>query len=174
MADDGFVFHVDLTSIMLFASCLGESNRIYYDDEYAGKTPLGGVIAPPSFPTSASHWNPRAGLRGVRRIPARPESKVSESSEAEAGQAESKPQRGGGNLARVLHGEQRFQYHQPIRPGMKLRVTTRPGKSWSKEGKRGGTLDFRESVTEYRDENGELVCTGTSVGITTSKAVEND
>jgi hypothetical protein len=76
------------------------------------------------------------------------------------------------NLARVLHGEQRFEYHKPLRAGMTLTVTTRPGKTWTKEGKRGGSLRFSESVTEYRDEQGELVVTATSVGIVTEKAVE--
>jgi hypothetical protein len=55
---------------------------------------------------------------------------------------------------------------------MRLRVSTRPGGSWTKEGKRGGQLRFSETVTEYRDERGELVVTATSVGIVTEKAVE--
>ncbi len=73
---------------------------------------------------------------------------------------------------RVLHGEQRFEYHKPLRPGMTLTVTGRAGKTWEKEGRRGGTMRFSESVSEYRDEEGELVVTATSVGIVTSKAVE--
>jgi hypothetical protein len=72
----------------------------------------------------------------------------------------------------VLHGEQRFEYHEPLRPGMRLRVETRPGRSWEKEGRRGGTLRFSESVSEYRDESGRLVLTATSVGIVTGRAVE--
>ncbi len=164
MADD-FTFHVDLTSIMLFASAIGEENPIYYDEAYASETPLGGVIAPPTFPTAAQHWNPNHSLRGVRRIPKpaqKPEKR--ERSGGEGG--------GGGGLARVLHGEQRFQWHKPMRPGMRLTVSSRPGKTWEKQGRRGGTMRFSESVQEYRDEDGELVCTATSVGITTSRAVE--
>jgi acyl-coenzyme A thioesterase PaaI-like protein len=77
------------------------------------------------------------------------------------------------NIARVLHGEQRFEYFKPLRPGMKLTVTTKPGKTWSKEGKKGGTMKFSESVSEFRDENGELVVVATGVGIVTEKAVES-
>jgi hypothetical protein len=55
---------------------------------------------------------------------------------------------------------------------MKLTVTTRPGKTWTKEGKRGGSLRFSETVTELRDEKGELVVTTTSIGVLTEKAVE--
>lgn len=166
---DGYEFPVDRTSIMLFASALGETNRIYYDEEYAAKTPLGGVIAPPSFPIASAHWNPGYGLKGVRRIPAA--SEPAPTAAAEKGGRKSGG-RGGGSLARVLHGEQRFTWHKPMRPGMLLTVTSKRGKSWEKQGKRGGTMQFSESITEYRDEDGELVVTATSVGIQTSKAVE--
>jgi acyl dehydratase len=162
---DGHPFFVDRTGILLFASALGETNPIYYDDAHAKSTPLGGVIAPPTFAVSSAHWNPDYGLKGVRRIPA-PAPKPATPA------AEGKAKGGGGlNLARVLHGEQRFDYHQPLRPGMTLTVTTRPGKTWSKEGKRGGVMHFTESVAEYRDEKGELVVVATSVGILTEKAV---
>lgn len=162
MADD-YSFPVDLSAIMLFASSLGETNPIYYDEEYAKRTPLGHVIAPPSFPVAGSHWNPRYPLRGIRRIPAPRESTEKPSASRQGG---------GGSLARGLHGEQRFEYHQPMRPGMRLRVSTRPGKKWEKQGKRGGVMQLSETITEYRDEAGELVVTATSVGIVTGKAPE--
>jgi acyl dehydratase len=160
---DSFEFPVDLTSIMLFASAIGETNKIYYDEEYAAKTPLGGVIAPPSFPIAAAHWNPDYPLRGVRRIPEPPpRDPASGGGGSDAG----------GGLTRLLHGEQRFAWHKPMRPGMKLVVASRSGKSWSKEGRRGGTMNFSETISEYRDEGGELVCTATSVTIVTGKTVE--
>ncbi len=168
MADD-HDFHVDRTGILLFASALGETNPIYYDEAYAKTTPLGGVIAPPTFAISSAHWNPTFGLRGIRKIPA---PKAAPAAQPTGGGGGGSGGGGGGNLTRVLHGEQRFEYHQPIRPGMKLSVTTRPGKTWTKEGKRGGSLRFSESVTEYRDESGALVATATSVGVLTEKAVE--
>jgi acyl dehydratase len=163
MADD-FSFPVDLTSIMLFASSLGEENRIYYDEAYAESTPLGHVIAPPSFAIAAAHWNPSYPLRGIRRIPAAPESAEPAAKRSRQGAS--------GSLARGLHGEQRFEYHQSMRPGMRLQVSTRAGKKWEKQGKRGGTMQFSETITECRDEAGELVVTATSVGIVTSQAVE--
>jgi acyl dehydratase len=150
---------------MLFASALGETNPVYYDEEQARRTPLGGLIAPPTFAVASAHWNPRHLFRGVRRIPAPP----GEESDADA----ARPERGeGGPVARILHGEQRFEYHRPLRPGMRLRVATRPGKSWEKQGRRGGRLRFSEIVSEYRDEAGELVVTATSIGIVTEQAVE--
>jgi acyl dehydratase len=165
MADDGYLFPVDLTSIMLFASSLGETNRAYYDEQYAEEHGLGGVIMPPTFPSASSHWNPKHGLRGVRQIPAPPPEKPKEKRGEDAGG-------GGGSVARLLHGEQRFIYHKPVHPGMRLTVTSKPGKSWEKEGKRGGTMKFNETVSEYRDENGELVITAIGVGIITGQVVE--
>src|SRR3712207_7244777 len=53
--------------------------------------------------------------------------------------------------------EQHFEIHRPLRPGDVLTGTTSAGKTWEKEGKRGGKLLFSESVTEYRDQHGELV-----------------
>lgn len=168
MADDGFTFPVDLTTIMLFASALGETNRAYYDDEYARENDLGGVIPPPTFPIAGAVWDPNAGLRGVRQIPApapRPEKPESaNSSEGEGG--------GSREIGRLLHGEQRFIYHKPLHPGTVLTVTRKPGKRWEKEGKRGGIMRFSENVSEYRDEDGELVVTAIGVGIITGKVVE--
>jgi hypothetical protein len=52
-----------------------------------------------------------------------------------------------------------------------LTVTTKRGNSWEKEGKRGGSLKFTESITEYRNAAGELVVTAISVGVQTGQVV---
>jgi acyl dehydratase len=161
MAD--FEFPVDRTAILNFAAALGETNPIYWDEATARATPLGSVIAPPTFAVAAALWNPDSGLRGIREIPKR-------AAAAEATHP-ARAQDGSGS-ARLLHGEQRFEYHQPLRPGMRLAASTRAGRSWEKEGKRGGKLRFRETITELRDERGERVVTATSVAIVTEKAVE--
>jgi len=161
-------FPVDRTAILTFAAAIGETNPIYWDQAFAATTPLGDVIAPPTFGIASAHWNPDYGLRGMRQIPVR---RLAASPAPREG-AERSSGGGGGSLARVLHGEQRFEYKKPLQPGMRLTVSTRPGKSWDKEGKRGGKLKFSETVTEYRDERGELVLVATSVGVLTEKAVE--
>ena len=53
--------------------------------------------------------------------------------------------------------EQHFEYERPIRPGDVLTVTTRDGNTWERESKRAGKLMFSERITEYRDQNGDLV-----------------
>jgi acyl dehydratase len=69
-------------------------------------------------------------------------------------------------------GEPWFGYHRPIRPGDVLTAETKRGRTWEKQGRRGGKLLFGESITEYRDQNGELVVTARSVGVRTEKVIE--
>ena len=71
-----------------------------------------------------------------------------------------------------LHAEQHFEYHRPLRPGDVLSVESRPGEIWERESKRAGKLTFRERITEYRDQKGELVVTARSVGVTTERPVD--
>ena len=80
---------------------------------------------------------------------------------------------GGGNTgAGVLHAEQHYTYHRPLVAGDVLTATVKEGKTWEKEGRRGGTLHFSESIIEYRTEAGELVVTARGVGVRTGKVVE--
>ena len=59
-----------------------------------------------------------------------------------------------------------------MKAGDVLTATTFPGKTWEKEGRRSGKLVFSESVTEYRDQNGDLVITARGVGVRTERPVE--
>ena len=54
-----------------------------------------------------------------------------------------------------------------------LSATVKPGKTWEKESKRAGKLVFNESITEYRDQNGELVITARGVGVRTERPVDS-
>jgi hypothetical protein len=82
---------------------------------------------------------------------------------------------GGGGGGGGLHAEQHFEYHQPMRPGMVLTAAMKQGDTWEKESKRGGTLKFSESVTEFRDvATGDLVVTARMVGVQTQRPVEKE
>jgi hypothetical protein len=64
----------------------------------------------------------------------------------------------GFDLARVLHGEEEFEFFGPLpTAGQVLHAQTRLGERWEKEGKRGGTMKFARLVTEFRDGEGALV-----------------
>ena len=69
-------------------------------------------------------------------------------------------------------GLDKLRWPRPVRPGDVLTAVTKPGKSWEKESKRAGKLMFSERVTEYRDQNGELVCTARGVGVKTERPVD--
>jgi hypothetical protein len=150
-------FPVEASHIMMFARAIGDDNPAYHD---AGAP--GGVVAPPSFPQAVAQFDPEYFLRPS-------EGKPWFGSGATPSGVEGKAASSGG-----LHAEQHFEYHRHVRPGDVLSVETMPGKSWEKESKRAGKLTFRERITEYRDQTGELVITARSVGVTTERPVASD
>jgi hypothetical protein len=75
------------------------------------------------------------------------------------------------DLKRVLHGGQEYVFHGvPPRAGTELTMQTRIDKIYEKEGKRGGTMTFVETVTEFRDPEGKLVAEARSTAIETGQA----
>ncbi len=141
---------------MMFARSVGDGNPIYYDAEYAAGTEAGGVIAPPTFVQASAQFDPHYGLRP----------KIDGDGWFGSGGG------GGGGGGGGLHAEQRFIYHRHVKPGDVLSGTTKPGKTWEKQGRRSGKLVFSESVTEYRDQDGELVVTAIGVGVRTERPVD--
>jgi len=61
MAIDKFL--VEASHIMMFARSVGDANPIYHDEDYAKKTELGGIIAPPTFAQSSAQFDPDYFLR---------------------------------------------------------------------------------------------------------------
>lgn len=158
-------FPVEFSHISMFARAVGDENPIYHDPDYAKASPLGAVIAPPTFVQASAQFDPDYSLRpkpGQPWFGSGREPTGVKPGETKTGSA------GGGNGG-VLHAEQHFEYHRPLKAGDVLSATTFPGKSWEKEGRRGGVLKFSESITEYRDQNGELVVTARGVGVITAR-----
>lgn len=72
---------------------------------------------------------------------------------------------------RILHGEQRVTFHgPPPRAGDVLTGQQRVDDVYTKEGRRGGAMEFTEVVTEFRDADGQLVAEMASTTIVTSVA----
>jgi hypothetical protein len=79
------------------------------------------------------------------------------------------------DLARLLHGGQEFVFHgEPPRAGTRLVGQSRVGATYSKQGKRGGTMRFIEIINDFRTPDGRLVAEVRSTLITTSKAPPAD
>jgi hypothetical protein len=74
----------------------------------------------------------------------------------------------------ILHAEQHFEYHRPLRVGTVLTVSTMPGATWVKQRRSGGELHFAEERTEFRDQDGELVVTARAVSVVPVAAPAND
>ena len=166
MAIDKFL--IEASHIMMFARSVGDSNPIYHDEDYAKSTELGGIIPPPTFAQSSAQFDPEYFLRP----------KVGGdgwfgSGKEATGSKPSSGSGGGGGAAMGLHAEQHFEYHLPVKAGDTLSATAKPGKAWEKESKRAGKLKFSESVTEYRNQDGDLVITATGVGVQTERAVDS-
>jgi N-terminal half of MaoC dehydratase len=155
-------FPIEAGHIMMFARSIGDANPIYHDEAKAGATEVGHVIAPPTFVQASSHYDPDYPLRP----------KVGEPWMGSGSQPTGRTQSGNSGTGRGLHAEQHYEYHRHLKPGDVLTATTRAGESWEKEGRRSGKLVFSESITEYRDQQGELVVTARGVGVRTERAVE--
>ncbi len=160
-------FPVEGSHIMMFARSIADPNPVYYDEDAAKAAGLDGVPAPPTFVQASAQFDPDYFLRP----------KVGQPWFGSGKNATSLPPKeegsgGGGGGGGGLHAEQHYEYHRPLIAGEVLTAEVKEGKSWSKEGRRGGTLQFSESITEYRGKDGELVVTARGVGVRTGKVVE--
>ena len=135
-------FPVEAGHVLMFKRACGDPLA------EAGAETEGQVYAPPTFVQAAAQFEVKHRLRpgaapwfgsasGPGRLPA-----------------------GGAGL----HAEQSFVYHRAVRVGDVLSATEREAERWEKEG-RTGTLRFAETITEYRDPEGELVVTARSVAV---------
>jgi hypothetical protein len=187
MADSKFA--VEASHIMMFARSVGDANPIYYDEEYAKGTEPGTIIAPPTFAQSSAQFQEGYPLRpkigkpwfgsgatpsGTLMPPEKKEAKSEGEKKAESGdkKAGGGEKKTSGAAAGGLHAEQHFTYHRQLKPGDVLTATTSPGKTWEKQGKRAGKLVFSETITEYRDADGQLVVTARGVGVRTERVIE--
>ncbi|MGY1746728.1 FAS1-like dehydratase domain-containing protein [Blastococcus sp. SYSU D00695] len=155
MADNRFP--VEAGHVLMFRRAIGDPAAAY-DPE---------ALAPPTFTVAASQFEPQHSLRPTPGEPwfgsgRTPSGTAGSGGSSEGGASE-------GPAESTLHAEQHFTYHRPVRAGDVLTATSRPGETWTKEGKRGGTLRFSEYVTEFRDADGELVVTSRGVSVTPSQ-----
>jgi hypothetical protein len=77
------------------------------------------------------------------------------------------------DLRRALHGEQEYELLAPIHAGDVLTAVSRIADVYEKPGKRGGTMGFVVTETEFRNQSGELVARARSVTIETGQVVQS-
>lgn len=135
-------FPVERGKIHEFAGALRDENPVYHDPQAAKEAGFPDVIAPPTFTVVQQFFTDQ-----VRTIPDL-----------------------GLDYARVLHGEQEFEYVRPVAAGDTLTGRTRVSQTYEKEGKRGGTMRFVVLETTYTNQRGEECVITRMTLIETAKA----
>jgi len=155
-------FPVEATHILMFSRAVGDPNPAYGGATGAVERPADAVaVAPPTFVVAGAQFDPDNPLRPRLGEPW-----------FGSGREPSGAAREGGGM---LHAEQHFEYHAPLRAGMELTAARRDGQSWEKQSKRGGLLRFSEAITEYRDaQSGALIVTARMVGVKTERPVAQE
>lgn len=169
-------FPVEAGQILLFARAVGDDNPAYSGEQKD-------ILAPPTFVQSSAQYDQDYPLRpkigqvwfGSGKTPSgmipAAEEKKQESAESKPKSDSGGEKKSSGGSAGALHAEQHYTYHQPLKAGDTLVVTHKAGKSWEKESRRAGKLQFSEMITEYRNTAGELVVTARSVGVRTERVI---
>jgi hypothetical protein len=138
---------IEPSHVMLFARSVGDLDACYGDQLWAeAGTPL---ITPPTFVRALDHFDPVSPTR-----PTLP-----------------KQEPGRGGRTDTVHAEQHFEYLGPFRAGDRIVVASFAGGAWTKQG-RSGTLDFSETVTEYRNQLGDLLVRARKISVQMSPSGE--
>ena len=125
------VYEVGRAKIAEFADALGDTDPVHRDPAAARAAGHPDVIAPPTFAIVVT-------LGAADVVLADPEVEL--------------------DYSRVVHGEQRFTHHRPIRAGDRLVATTTIDAARSVAGN-----DLLTARVDLATEDGEAVCTATSM-----------
>jgi len=135
--------HIERGKIREFARAIKDDDPVYFDEEHARRE-AGGIMPPLTFLQTVALWDDGRG---------RPRPLL--------------------DLRRVLHGEQEFEYLGPIYAGDALTAVSRIADIYEKTGKRGGTMTFVVTETEFTNQRGEMVARARQVGIETGRVVKD-
>jgi hydroxyacyl-ACP dehydratase HTD2-like protein with hotdog domain len=136
-------FPVEQGHVLQFCRAIGDADPAYTDAGAARSRGLPGPVAPPTFLHAAAHYDPVHHLRPRPGV----------SWHGSGGSAGRLPDSDGRPR---LHAEQHYRYERPVRVGEVLNAVVLPGRTWEKSG-RAGLLQFAETITEFRDDDGHLV-----------------
>ena len=125
------VYEVGRQKIAEFADAIGAADAVHRDAEAARTAGYPDVIAPPTFAIAVS-------LEAAMVVLDDPDVAI--------------------DYSRVVHGEQKFTHHRPIRAGDRLVATTTIDAARTVAGN-----DLLTARVELATEGGEPVCTSTSM-----------
>jgi acyl dehydratase len=119
-----------------FARAIGDANPLYLDDAVGAASPWGDVIAPPTFLTTFRDENDTGTM--LRDL--------------------------GVDIGRVLHGEQEFEIHRPIKPGETFLCRSKILDIYEKTGK-SGSMAFVVREMTATDSTNEIVATSRHITV---------
>jgi acyl dehydratase len=131
-----FELPVEAGLVALFARAIGDPNPRYRSGSPEADA-AGGAVTPPTFAMVADAFDPD--------FPRRPPLDAAVTDE------------GPTTHEALLHVSQDFAYARPVRVGEVLTVRRRPERTWTKQGRTGGLLEFIETVTELVADDGTVV-----------------
>jgi acyl dehydratase len=149
-------FPIEEGQILQFARALGDPNPVYADAAYSRGLGFGDVLAPPTFAIALNIFDPD--------FPGRPR----------PGRPWPPAGRGADQPGDTFHAEQHFEYRRHPVAGEVLYASSRPGCCWTRDGRSGGSLEFRETITDLADAAGKLVISSRFVTVTTAVPVSPD
>lgn len=135
--------HVERGKVREFARAIKDEDPLYVDEAYAQQE-AGGIMPPLTFLQTISHWDDG---RGRPRVPF--------------------------DLKRVLHGEQEYEFLEPIYVGDALTAVSTIVDIYEKPGKRGGSMSFAVTETTYTNQRGRLVARARHITIETGQVVKD-
>jgi acyl dehydratase len=119
-----------------FARAIGDASPFYLDDRVGAASPWGDVIAPPTFLTTFRDENDTGTM--LRDL--------------------------GVDIGRVLHGEQEFEIHRPIKPGETFLCRSKILDIYEKSGK-SGPMAFVVREMTATDSTNEIVATARHITV---------
>ena len=139
-----YEFHVERGKIREFADALEDANPIYRDLDYAMRSPLGGIPAPPTL-LRTFLYEPRAAVEAL---------KVKD-------------------WSYIVHGEQEFEYLAPVLAGDVLTAQDRIVSITEKESRRAGKLQIAVIETTFHNQRGEKVQIARRTLVETGKRISD-
>jgi hypothetical protein len=149
-------FPIEAGQVLAFARAIGDRDPQYARVADPGAGDLADVVPPPTYVQASAHFDPEYPLRPKPGTP--------------WFGSGSGPGEAGSETLRMLHAEQHFEYHRPLRVGDVLTAEGHQGDTWERTGRRGGKLTFTELITVYHDAAGDPVVTARAVVAVTEKA----
>jgi len=126
---------IEAGAILQLCRAIGEDHPVHLSADAARAAGFDDVVAPPTFVMVADQYDPD--------FPRRP--------------SRGEPWPDPARLEGAFHVEQRLVWHRHPVAGQVLTARRLPARTWEKQGRRGGRLEFTEVTTELADGRGPVV-----------------